>query len=62
LGHNALGQWAEKRGCNPAKLLAADLNNAGDLSWADTLVTVKPTGKTQQLSRFESREGVYGKE
>ncbi len=59
-GHTALGRYAQGRGCNPAELLSAGLNPAGDLAYADTLVTIRPTGKTRQLARLESRVGVYG--
>ncbi len=59
-GHTALGRWAEARGSNPAILLGAGLNEAGDLAFGDTLVTITPTGKRRPLSRIESREGVYG--
>ena len=61
-GHTALGRWAEGRGANPANLLAAALNEAGDLAFGDTLVTITPTGKRRPLSRTESREGVYGEQ
>jgi anaerobic selenocysteine-containing dehydrogenase len=59
-GHTALGRWAEGRGSNPAYLLGAELNEAGDLAFGDTLVTITPTGKRRPLSRTESRAGVYG--
>ncbi len=59
-GHTALGRYAEGRGCNPAQLLPVVFNPANDLAYADTLVTVTPTGKTHQLARLESRVGVYG--
>jgi len=59
-GHTALGRYAEGRGCNPAQLLPVVFNPANDLAYADTLVTVTPTGKTRQLARLESRVGVYG--
>ena len=60
-GHTALGRWAAGRGCNPAILMEASLNEAGDLAHADTLVTLTRTGKTRKLARLESRAGVYGK-
>jgi len=59
-GHTALGRYAEGRGCNPAQLLPVVFNPANDLAYADTLVTVTPTGRTRQLARLESRVGVYG--
>ena len=59
-GHTALGRWAEGRGANPAVLLGAQLNEAGDLAFGDVLVTLSPTGRRRPLSRLESRAGVYG--
>ncbi|GAP08265.1 MAG TPA: hypothetical protein DEQ80_01055 [Anaerolinea thermolimosa] len=59
-GHTALGRWAEGRGANPAVLLGAQLNEAGDLAYGDVLVTLSPTGRRRPLSRLESRAGVYG--
>ncbi len=59
-GHTALGRWAEGRGANPAALLGAGVNEAGDLAFGDTLVTITPTGRRRPLSRLESRTGVYG--
>lgn len=59
-GHTALGRWAEGRGANPAALLGAQLNEAGDLAFGDVLVTLSPTGRRRPLSRLESRAGVYG--
>lgn len=59
-GHTALGRWAEGRGCNPAALIPLVLNEAGDLAFGDTTITITPTGKRRQLARYESREGVYG--
>jgi len=59
-GHTALGRWAEQRGCNPAELLKVTMNEAGDLAFGDTLVTITPTGKRRPIARAESRVGVYG--
>ncbi|HMN60953.1 MAG TPA: molybdopterin dinucleotide binding domain-containing protein, partial [Anaerolinea sp.] len=59
-GHTAMGRWAEGRGSNPAILLGSALNEAGDLAFGDTLVTITPTGKRRPLSRTESKTGVYG--
>ena len=59
-GHTAYGQYAAGRGVNPADLLGAEFNEAGDLTFAGVKVTVKPTGKKQPLSRLESIMGVYG--
>ncbi len=59
-GHTALGRFAEGRGCNPAIVWSADVNQAGDLALSDTTVTIKLTGKRRPLARQESKEGVYG--
>ncbi|NPV77085.1 MAG: molybdopterin-dependent oxidoreductase [Anaerolineae bacterium] len=59
-GHTALGRWAEGRGCNPLQVLNVQFNEAGDLAFGDTIVSVTPTGRSRKLARFESREGVYG--
>jgi len=48
------------RGANPADVLGAHFNAAGDLAFAGMKVEVKKTGETQALSRLESRIGVYG--
>jgi anaerobic selenocysteine-containing dehydrogenase len=59
-GHTALGRFAEGRGCNPATLWSSDVNQAGDLAFSDTTVTIQSTGKRRPLARQESKEGVYG--
>lgn len=59
-GHTALGRWAEGRGCNPARLLPATSNAAGDLAFVGTTVKISPTGKRRPLARVESKTGVYG--
>jgi hypothetical protein len=59
-GHKAYGQFAAGRGANPADVLGVHFNEAGDLAFASMKVEVKKTGKKQQLSRLESRIGVYG--
>jgi molybdopterin-containing oxidoreductase family iron-sulfur binding subunit len=61
-GHEALGQFAENRGANPARLLEAKVNEAGDLAFGDVQVSIAKTGKTRALARLESRRGVYGEE
>lgn len=61
-GHERLGRYAEKRGANPARILEMITNQAGDLAYNDTLVTLTPTGKRAHLARVESRVGVYSKE
>jgi anaerobic selenocysteine-containing dehydrogenase len=60
-GHTALGRYAEGRGVNPARLLAVTVNEAGDLAFADTIVTLEATGRRRPLARIESETGVYGK-
>jgi anaerobic selenocysteine-containing dehydrogenase len=59
-GHTALGRYAQGRGCNPFDLLVFQLNGAGDLAFSDTRVKIVKTGQRRQLSRYESRVGVYG--
>ncbi len=48
------------RGANPADVLGAVFNEAGDLAFAGMKVRIEKTGKQQILSRLESRIGVYG--
>jgi anaerobic selenocysteine-containing dehydrogenase len=59
-GHTAYGQFAAGRGVNPADLLGDAFNEAGDLAFALMKVKIVKTGKTQVLSRLESKIGVYG--
>jgi anaerobic selenocysteine-containing dehydrogenase len=59
-GHTAYGQFAEGRGVNPADLLGAHFNEAGDLAYAGLKVSVEKTGKKRELSRLEGKLGVYG--
>ena len=59
-GHTAYGRYAQGRGANPADILAAHFNEAGDLAFAGMKVKVEKTGRKQPLSRLESRIGVYG--
>jgi len=54
------GGKAFPRGANPADVLGAHFNEAGDLAFAGMKVEVKKTGEKQVLSRLESRIGVYG--
>ncbi|HKJ28059.1 MAG TPA: molybdopterin dinucleotide binding domain-containing protein, partial [Anaerolineales bacterium] len=61
-GHTAYGRYAEGRGANPADLLDAQKNEAGDLIFATTKVRIEKTGHHKQLARLESRVGVYGLE
>jgi hypothetical protein len=37
------------------------VNEAGDLAYADTIVTLEATGRRRPLARIESETGVYGK-
>jgi anaerobic selenocysteine-containing dehydrogenase len=68
-GHSAYGQFATTkddkgnvipRGVNPFDLLGVAFNEAGDLAFAGVKVKIEKTGKTQVLSRLESKIGVYG--
>ncbi len=59
-GHSAYGRYAQGRGVNPANLLGAHFNEAGDLAFAGMKVRIEKTGRQQFLSRLESRIGVYG--
>lgn len=59
-GHTAYGRYAEGRGANPADVLNIRFNAAGDLAFASTRVKIEKTGKQHELSRLESKLGVYG--
>jgi anaerobic selenocysteine-containing dehydrogenase len=59
-GHTAYGRYAQGRGVNPADLLSAHFNEAGDLAFAGMKVRIEKSGRKQPLSRLESRIGVYG--
>lgn len=59
-GHTAYGRYAENRGVNPADLFGPNFNAAGDLAFADVRVRLEKTGKKRELSRLESKLGVYG--
>lgn len=61
-GHEALGRYAAGRGSNPARLLGAGMNAAGDLVFAGVKVKIEKTGKKRELARKESILGVYGEE
>lgn len=58
-GHTAYGRYAEGRGVNPADLLNATFNSAGDLAFGSMKVKIEKTGKKKQLARFEGILGVY---
>ncbi len=59
-GHTAYGRYAEGRGANPFDLLGPHFNGAGDLAFAGMKVKIEKTGRKRELSRLESRIGVYG--
>jgi formylmethanofuran dehydrogenase subunit D len=59
-GHAAYGRYAEGRGVNPFDLLGPKFNEAGDLDFAGMKVKIEKTGKKRELSRLESKIGVYG--
>ena len=59
-GHTALGRWAEGRGVNPAAILPAAVNEAGDLAYSDVTASITLTGQRRPLARVENREGIYG--
>ena len=59
-GHTAYGQFAQGRGTNPADLLTAKFNEAGDLAFAGVKVRIEKTGRKKALSRMEGVLGVYG--
>jgi formylmethanofuran dehydrogenase subunit D len=59
-GHTAYGSYAQGRGVNPADVLSANFNDAGDLAFAGMKVKVEKTGKKRELSRMEGKMGVYG--
>ena len=59
-GHAVFGRYAENRGVNAQNILAKIQNDKGNLAFMATRVQISPTGKKRPLSRYESREGVYG--
>ncbi len=59
-GHTAYGRYAQDRGINPNNLVVVTINGADDLAFRATKVQIEKTGRTQSLSRLESRLGVYG--
>jgi len=59
-GHTAYGRYAEGRGVNPFDLLGLKFNEAGDLAFASMKVKIEKTGRKRELSRLESKIGVYG--
>jgi anaerobic selenocysteine-containing dehydrogenase len=59
-GHSAYGRYAEGRGINPHDLLSLLINGADDLAYGATKVFIEKTGRKRQISRLESKMGVYG--
>lgn len=59
-GHTAYGSYAQGRGVNPADILGANFNEAGDLAFMGMKVKIEKTGKKRVLSRMEGKLGVYG--
>jgi anaerobic selenocysteine-containing dehydrogenase len=59
-GHSAYGRYAEGRGVNPHDLLSLLVNGADNLAYGATKVLIEKTGRKRQISRLESRLGVYG--
>jgi anaerobic selenocysteine-containing dehydrogenase len=59
-GHTAYGIYAQGRGVNPADILGAHFNEAGDLAFAGMKVRLEKTGKKRVLARMEGKLGVYG--
>jgi anaerobic selenocysteine-containing dehydrogenase len=59
-GHTAYGFYAQGRGVNPADVLGAHFNEAGDLAFAGMKVRVEKTGAKRVLARMEGKLGVYG--
>src|SRR5215208_5302280 len=59
-GHTAYGIYAQGRGSNPADVLGAHFNEAGDLAFMGMKVRLEKTGNKRVLSRMEGKLGVYG--
>ena len=59
-GHTAYGIYAQGRGVNPADILGAHFNEAGDLAFAGMKVNIEKTGQKRELARMEGKLGVYG--
>lgn len=57
-GHEHYGRFAKDMGTNPLRLLASAAAESGALTWASTRVRLEPTGRREDLSRFENPEGV----
>jgi anaerobic selenocysteine-containing dehydrogenase len=59
-GHTAYGIYAQGRGSNPADILGANFNEAGDLAFMGMKVRLEKTGKKRVIARMEGKLGVYG--
>jgi anaerobic selenocysteine-containing dehydrogenase len=59
-GHTAYGIYAQGRGSNPADILGAHFNEAGDLAFRGMKVDIKKTGQKRVIARMEGKLGVYG--
>jgi anaerobic selenocysteine-containing dehydrogenase len=59
-GHTAYGIYAQGRGVNPADILGAHFNEAGDLTFRGMKVRLEKTGQKRVIARMEGKLGVYG--
>jgi anaerobic selenocysteine-containing dehydrogenase len=59
-GHTAYGIYAQGRGVNPADILGAHFNEAGDLAFRGMKVRLEKTGQKRVIARMEGKLGVYG--
>jgi anaerobic selenocysteine-containing dehydrogenase len=59
-GHTAYGIYAQGRGVNPADILGAHFNEAGDLAFTSMKVKIEKTGAKRVIARMEGKLGVYG--
>jgi anaerobic selenocysteine-containing dehydrogenase len=59
-GHTAFGIYAQGRGSNPADVLGAHFNEAGDLAFRAMKVHIEKTGQKRVIARMEGKLGVYG--
>ena len=59
-GHTAYGIYAQGRGSNPADVLGARFNEAGDLAFRAMKVHIEKTGRKRVIARMEGKLGVYG--